>query len=163
MSINPSDYDQALICDNGHVATSMLRRAPQHQAPFCERCGAPNISTCPNCERPIRGYYFGGGITLGWDAPPYCVYCGKPYPWTVKAMEAAHEAVDDTEELTPDERERLKRSIEDVATDNPKTEASARRIRKMLDRLPGTAGEMIEKVATAVATEAAKRILLGGP
>lgn len=162
MSRNPTAYDQALICENGHVATSMLQRAPEHHAPFCAQCGRPNISECPGCGAPIRGYYFSGGIGGGYPRPGHCVRCGSPFPWQVAALEAARELADEIEELSPDERERLKQSLEEIASDSPKTELAAGRIRKTIQRLGGPTGRLLEKVAETVATEAAKAAMRGG-
>ena len=160
--MNPTDYDQALICANGHVATSMLRRAPAHFAPFCEQCGQPNLSECPGCSAPIRGYYFGGAIGGHYFRPAYCIQCGAAFPWQQQAMEAARELADEIEELSPEERTRLKRSLEEISTDSPRTELAAGRIKKVVERLGGPTGQLLQKVAETVATEAAKAAMRGG-
>jgi hypothetical protein len=160
---NPGAYDQALICENGHVATSMLRLAPEDDAAFCEHCGARNLKQCPNCERPIRGHYVGGAIGFPYVRPSFCIYCGKPFPWTEKTLSAAKELADEIEELSADDRERLKQNLEEIASDNPRTEVAAGRIRNTIARIGPATGRVLERLATEIATEAARKILLGGP
>lgn len=99
MPRNPTDYDQALICENGHVATSMLQRAPEHDAPFCDKCGAPTLRQCKHCENPIRGYYFSGAVGAPYRRPAYCIQCGKPFPWTEASLEVGRELLDELEGL----------------------------------------------------------------
>src|SRR6202035_1814042 len=48
-----SHYEQALVCENGHLITDALRLAPERAVPFCKKCGAPTLSTCPSCSAPI--------------------------------------------------------------------------------------------------------------
>jgi hypothetical protein len=159
-------YHVAQVCENGHATSGRVDDMPEHRASFCGNCGAATITACGNCGVPIRGRYESDSfVVLGakYTPPNYCHACGRPYPWTEKALQAGRDLADDTEGLTPEERERLKRSLEDVTSDNPNTEVAAGWIRKVAQRLGGSTGQLIEKVATTVATEAAKRIILGGP
>jgi hypothetical protein len=161
VSTNPKDYDQALVCENGHVATSMLRRAPLHNAPFCDQCGAPNISTCPSCDKPIRGAYFGGGMSLGWDPPAFCVFCGHAFPWTAAKLDAGKELIDELD-LTPDEQARYKQALDEISRDTPRTELAAGRLKGLLDKVKGPVGQALYKIAVDVASAEAPRIIIGG-
>ena len=163
MPINPTRYDEALICENGHVINSMHATMPEHSTRYCEVCGREGLSKCRNCEQPIRGYWHGGVIGMGYTKPAHCGMCGTPYPWTEQALEAGREILDDLEDLDPAERERLKRALDDVSREGPKTEAAAGRLRRFADKVSGPVGQALLKAAADVGTEAARKILLGGP
>ncbi|MFL6485360.1 MAG: DUF2321 domain-containing protein [Nitrososphaera sp.] len=49
-------YDVAQICENGHVANDSAKGKPEHNQKYCEICGKPTITKCPNCKTPIRGH-----------------------------------------------------------------------------------------------------------
>lgn len=68
--MNDSKYDVAQICINGHVVTSALERNPELGKKFCQKCGEPTISKCPNCGQSIQGLYFGGGMSFSPYVPP---------------------------------------------------------------------------------------------
>ena len=48
-------YDSALICKNGHLINDNLHQYPDENSAFCDKCGAPTISTCPHCNHEIKG------------------------------------------------------------------------------------------------------------
>jgi hypothetical protein len=93
--------------------------------------------------------------------PSYCYECGKPYPWTVEKLEAAKSLAEDFEEVSPEDRVKLKTAIEDVAAGGPKAEAGAARIKKMLGNASTAVGKALWKITVDVASEAAKKVLLG--
>ncbi len=79
-----SHYDVQQVCFNGHQITASYNASPQHRQDFCDNCGEQTIHECPNCSRPIRGYYdIAGVISVSkTKVPSHCFECGKPYPWT---------------------------------------------------------------------------------
>ncbi|MEP7082463.1 MAG: DUF2321 domain-containing protein [Chloroflexota bacterium] len=161
MPTNPSGYDTALICEAGHVATSLASYASD--APeYCPTCGRPVLAACPHCEAPIRGAYSGGFYTGGYDRPAYCIRCGGAFPWQAAAIRAAQEVADEITGLDPEERERLKEALEDISTDSPRTELGASRVRSVVERLKGPTGQLLYKAAETIATEGAKAIMRGG-
>jgi hypothetical protein len=83
-------YDVAQICHNDHMANSSTQKMPEFNQKFCETCGAPTITTCPNCNEPIRGSYWGGVIGVTYEAPRFCINCGEPFPWAKLKIEAAN-------------------------------------------------------------------------
>jgi len=114
-------YDTAQICTNGHVINSQSVYRPEHNKKFCDKCGAPTITNCQNCNSPIKGYYHVPpvGTTKYTDLPlpSFCPVCGEPYPWTEAKLKAAKELTDLLEDLSPEEREILKKSFDDIVLD----------------------------------------------
>ncbi len=91
------------------------------------------------------------------SAPSYCANCGKPYPWTAKAIQAALELAEEIEGLTDNDREILKQNAPNLFKDSPQTEVAATRFRKVLDKSAKVVGEAFRAVLVNVITEAAKK------
>jgi hypothetical protein len=47
-------YDVAQICLNGHVINDSVKKYPQHNKKFCDKCGVATINNCPNCNTEIQ-------------------------------------------------------------------------------------------------------------
>src|ERR1700679_4064379 len=77
-------WDTAQICRNGHAINECAESQPASNSKFCQRCGAPTITTCPKCQAKIRGYFHVPGVfsLSKYSVPPYCHGCGSGYPWT---------------------------------------------------------------------------------
>jgi hypothetical protein len=160
--VSEGRHTVAAICGHGHVATD----AVEHYQPgrFCADCGAELITACPNCRTPIRGdYHVPGVFALSTYTPPaYCFNCGKPFPWTAEKLSAANELADELDGMNADDREKLKAAISDVAAGGPRAEVGAARIKRLLGRASTGARQALWKISVDVASEAAKKILLGG-
>ncbi len=148
-------YRAAVVCENGHViAASGGERA---QDSHCERCGAPAVTACSECQEPIRG------LPIRASAPPrFCPNCGTPYVWTAARMQAIRDLAAEVEELSPEDRQVLTANINDVAADTPRTELAAIRVSKVLEKLSGPAAAL-HKLFVDVASETAAKIIKGGP
>ena len=136
-------------------------------APYCDQCGKPTITKCPCCETDIRGYYYiEGGLGGGTYRPPkFCFRCGEPFPWHAAKIEAAQELADDLyelHELSIDDHTKLKAAIGDLSSDTPRTELAIHRYRTILARLSNGAASVLKPIALEIATEAAKKLILGG-
>jgi hypothetical protein len=157
-------YATAAVCLRGHVATADAER---HGAvsKFCSKCGSEIITTCPSCAAPIHGHYVPPGISgvggLFKSLGSYCHQCGKPYPWTVEKLEAAKGLAEELENVTAEDREKLKVAIDDLAAGGPRAEAAAARIKRMLGKASTAVGQALWKISVEVASEAAKKILTG--
>jgi hypothetical protein len=151
---------------NGHVASADTETHPAASSKFCSVCGAEVITTCPGCNQPIRGYYIPPGVSavggLFKSLASYCYECGKPYPWTVEKLEAAKSLVDDLDDKSPEEREKLKTAFDDVVASGPRAEAGAARIKKILGKATIGVSKALYQIAVDVASEAVKKSLLGG-
>lgn len=156
-------YDVAQICLNGHVVNDSCREHPQHNQNYCDKCGEPTIFKCQNCQTDIRGYYHvpgivGGGVEL---APNFCHKCGKPYPWIDRKIQAIREMADELDELTGEEKEKLKNSLDDIVAETPKTEVASLRFKKILKKLRKDSYESIRSILVDIASEAVKKSPFG--
>jgi hypothetical protein len=167
-------YATAAVCVKGHVATADAETHRASVSKFCSKCGAEVIIACPNCSAPIRGYYIPPGVSgvggVFKSLANFCYECGKPYPWTIERLKAAKELADDLDEISDgglrrqpsaEEREKLKAAIEDIASGGPRAEVGAARLKKMLGKAGTVVGQALWKISVEVASEAAKKILLG--
>ena len=116
-------YDVAQICLNGHLITERANGSPQFRQNYCGICGEKTITSCVYCNAPIRGeYHVPGVVSIGFpfSVPKYCHECGKPYPWTKRALEASRELIQEVESLDEQEKEILAKSIEEIIRESPK-------------------------------------------
>src|SRR3546814_1709752 len=100
-------YKTACICLNGHLVAGDSRS--EDAAPKCPDCVATTISQCPDCSTDIRGTFdsdFGYYSTP--PVKPYCRQCGAPYSWTKSRIDGVMELADAIDELTDNERDRLR-------------------------------------------------------
>jgi len=70
--------------------------------------------------------------------------------------------VEDLEGLPEDDRRKLGQALTDIQTDGPRTEIGASRLRKLVTKGALTAGTGLYKLSLDVATEAAKKLIIGG-
>lgn len=162
--MSDSYYDLAQICDNGHVINSMAYGYPQSNQNFCDRCGAKTTTQCPECLTNIRGYYHVPGVftTGGYDAPSYCFNCRAAYPWTQSSLEAANKLADETESLTKEGKEQLKRSLSDLIREGPKTVIAETRFKKLMKKAGKDTYDAMRSILVDVVSEAVKKSVFGG-
>ena len=98
-------YRTAQVCKSGHVITSNIHNAA-HLSNFCPECRAETITSCPNCNTPIRGEYdVPGVISFSTYTPPkYCHHCGYPFPWTEEKINSISKLLDMQDQLTEEEK-----------------------------------------------------------
>jgi hypothetical protein len=157
-------HTTAAICSRGHVITTDVERFAGAVTKFCSKCGGEVTTNCKECGAPIHGHYVPpdapgvGGILR---TPAHCHECGKPYPWTTEKVSAAKDLADELEGLSADDRAKLKSALDDIATAGPKAEVGAARIKKVLGKATGAIGKALWKMSVDIASEAAKKVLLG--
>lgn len=78
----------ALVCERGHLITTLLEYSSNRPGGHCEKCGAPTMHECKSCGGRILGGYPG---FVGHDKTPpsNCTHCGKPFPWREEALAKA--------------------------------------------------------------------------
>ena len=69
--------------------------------------------------------------------------------------------MDGINEITDLQKQQLKADIREVTQDSPQSLLAATRLKKALATLTGAVGNAIGRIVTEVATEAAKKLLLG--
>lgn len=155
------EYDTAQICPNGHVTNNHVSGSPQRNQDYCERCGEQNLLACPDCNQQIRGTRHRVSISLDrFQVPAHCGSCGSPYPWTKKKIAAAIELA--SLELSEEDAEEFITSVNEIARDTPSAQVGATRIKGLLVKAGPAAAQVIRDIVVDVASEAAKKILLGG-
>lgn len=157
--MSDSYYDTAQICLNGHVVNASSTRLPQDNKAFCEKCGAATTTACPSCGSGIRGNYYGRRVFVPLSRPSFCPDCGKPYPWTDSALQAAKELAQELEGLTHEERKTLSKDLDDIVADTPRTQVAAVRLKKMLAKAGKVGAQAVRDILVDVASEAAKKII----
>ena len=154
-------YDTAQICLNGHVINEMSVASQQHNQKFCQKCGTATITACPSCRANIRGYYHIPGAfgCSELNSPKFCFNCGQPYPWTESQLQAAKELADEVENLTPEEKESLKLSIDDLVRNPAKEEVASLKFKKLVAKAGGITGDLFQKVLVNLLSETAKKFI----
>jgi hypothetical protein len=155
-------YRTAQICLNGHVITKSADLHPELCQRFCSICGAETISACKDCKSSIRGNYdVPRVISIGetYSLPRFCHSCGQGYPWTAARLRAASDLADELEGLSVDDRELLKKSLEDLVRDSPATELAAVRVKRTLLKAGKTGADAIRSIVVDILSEAAKKAL----
>lgn len=118
------------ICKDGHLIFS---RGFISGKEYCEICGAEMLDRCESCGNPIKTWETGGVVMVGnpkYDRPAYCRNCGSPYPWTLAAINAATEIIEEEEGLDDAQREKLISSIPDFIAETPRTQLAVTRFKK---------------------------------
>jgi len=147
------------------MVNDSAHRRPEHNQKHCSLCGAETIMACPLCNTPIRGdYHVEGVIVLSGPTPTpsFCHECGEPYPWTAEGLQAARQLVQELEGLKGSEKEALSKSLDDIVRDTPRTALAVLQVKKFLGRAKGPATLALREVLLQLATEAAKKGLMGG-
>jgi hypothetical protein len=153
-------YDVAQICTNGHVTNSATNQRPQHSQKYCEQCGEGTITKCPGCQAEIRGEYHSSVVSdAAFPAPPFCIQCGHPFPWTKGRLDAARELAMELDGLLPEEREQLASSLDDLVRDTPRTPVAATRFKKLVSKAGAGAAGAFKDILVSVAVEAAKKTI----
>ncbi len=155
-------YDIAQVCLSGHLINDRAKSSPQHNQAFCGKCGKATIMARPKCNVQLRRYYHVPRVvSLGSSdfTQSFCPACGAPYPWTTEKLEGARAYADEAEGLSPDEREILKKSFDDLIVDSPKTQLAAVRFRKPLLKVGQQVGGALRELLIGIVSGAAKKAL----
>ena len=155
-------YDVAQICLNGHVINDSVKKYPQHNKKFCDKCGAATIINCPNCNAEIQGKYHVEGVIVGFShytAPAFCPDCGEPYPWTEAKIQAAYDLAQELENISDDDKKILIQSINDIVKDTPRTTLAATRFKKILSKTSKPIVNAFRDILVDIVSETVKKLL----
>ncbi len=149
------------VCRSGHPITDSADSHPEHREAFCSKCGSATTMTCEKCQTTIRGDYYVRGVYVRatWNPPRHCHHCGSPYPWTESKLRASAELIDELDELSETEREKLKASVEDLVRDSPSAEVAALRVKKAFLKLGKLGSESLRALLVDVLSEAGKKMM----
>ena len=157
-----SEHYTAQICLNGHIITDIYEKHAD-STPYCTKCGAGTITKCPECGTEIRGDVRNSSIITfrTIPLPKYCHQCGKPYPWTQGAFEAAIQLAAEDDGITEDDIALLEESLPDIAEETPKTKLASVRVKKILAKAGKTVGDAMRDIVVDIASETAKKAIFG--
>ena len=119
---------------------------------------------CPECNSPIKGYYNVPGVIGGfnYDRPKFCDSCGKPYPWPARQPASAKELVDFTDNLTKEEKEDLKKSIDNLIKDNANTTVAQVKFKKYVGKAGTEVAKGMRDILVDIVSETVKKTIWGG-
>ncbi len=154
--------DTAQICLNGHVINDYSKGSPELNQKFCDRCGAATITQCPSCKNGIPGNWHIPNVGhLPYELPAFCKDCGTGYPWKEAKRQAAVDLIKELEGLDDDERKALTGTLDDLIKESPQTTVAATRFQRLASKLSKEGKTMLRDLVVDIASEAAKKILLG--
>lgn len=155
------EYETAQVCLNGHVVTAYYESSPEARKKHCVRCGQSTIYECNECKAPIHGWYIQPNVSYlcPFDPPDFCHECGKPYPWTKAKIEAANEFVDDLDELSKDDKDKFKKSIDEIIKNSPRGNMAVNKIAKLIRKLDPVNNSGARKLLDDISGEALKKYI----
>jgi hypothetical protein len=128
---------------------------------FCTECGTRTITACPSCGAPIQGFYW-GAATASYYVPKRCHQCGAPFSWTEAKKSAALELFAEELETEKEQKEELSRDLDASATDQPRTEVAALKVKRWIARAGKETAGIRRDLAVDLASETAKKIIRPG-
>lgn len=160
MSKYDSEYKLA-ICSNGHEYSAYVE-LDETVNKFCTVCGEKLITQCPHCDAFIPGYRGYKGIISVWRGPheAYCESCGKPMPWTERALSAANELIA-LSGLSDPEKHDLVVSVQDLVTDSPRSSVAVTRLKLFSGKIGSAVMNGLRDVLIDVLSEATKKAIWG--
>ena len=91
--------------------------------------------------------------------PIFCPDCSKPYPWTEEKLKAAQELADEVENLSPEERDLLKKSIDDIVRETPHATVAVSRFKRLVAKAGPVAADMYREILLPLLSEAVKKAI----
>jgi hypothetical protein len=154
-------YRVGQVCLSGHAITDAADAHPERQERRCSRCGAETILKCPKCAANIRGDYHVDGVFGGgeWTPPRFCHECGQAYQWTQAKISTTNELIDELDELSDEDKVRLKSSVDELVRDAPSAEIAALRVKKAFLRLGKLSGDSLRQLLVDILSETAKKMM----
>ncbi|KAA2282170.1 DUF2321 domain-containing protein [Candidatus Nitrosocosmicus agrestis] len=159
--IGENTYYHAIICLNGHIISDSIESFETKMG-FCKDCGKPTINKCQNCKNPIHGdMYIPNFVNaIQMESPSFCYGCGNPYPWTKSKINALEELIDFEEKLSETNKEDLKKNINDIINETPRTKIATIKFKHLLTKMGKETGIMAKNLAVEMASETAKKYFL---
>ena len=152
-------YDVMQVCLNGHKTSEYAETMPQFSKPHCPTCGERTIKACPDCQAPIHGHYHSPGVISISDTPVpnNCYSCGTAYPWRQAAIANAIEVLE--MDLTGQDALDAPELIRAIASETPRSEIAALKLKRILPKLGKATYDVAIKVISDLASETAKKTL----
>jgi hypothetical protein len=163
LKIGDDVYHIAQICINGHVINAYLNSLEDNKGEFCQHCGKRTIINCEKCNNPIIGWKYNPHVNMlvPFSAPNFCLFCGKPYPWTKSKIKALKELIDFENKLDQDEKKILKKNINDIINESPRTKVASIKFKQGLSKIGKETAKAVRDIIVDIASTTAKKIILG--
>lgn len=151
-------YSHAMVCANGHLITADVQKNADLRATFCSKCGARALEAC-ECGETIRGTYTTRIAEFPYSRSSYCHACGRPYPWTAAALQAAQELAN--REMQQTDAAEFADVIQNLVKETPRTPLAVERFKALLEKTKPWVRELFQKVLTeALAEGIAKKLFM---
>jgi hypothetical protein len=96
-----------------------------------------------------------------YTAPSFCYKCGEPFPWTIAALKAAEELSDELDGLNDDERESLKKSLNELVRETPSTRVAETRFKRIMKKVGKDGYESMQSILTDIVSETVRKTIFG--
>jgi hypothetical protein len=146
--------EPAQICLNGHPINFHFRSQPQTSKSFCPNCGERTITECPSCQKDIPGE-----DTVVY---PYCKYCGKPYPWAEKRIQAAKQLIRE-QGLAEEEEVEVTESIDALVQRSADAPLAEQRLKGFMRKVAPQVADSLKAILVDVLSESIKKTIWGTP
>jgi hypothetical protein len=83
----------------------------------------------------------------------YCYACGNPLPWTRAEIDALEEFINFEDNLSKDEKEKLKKSIDDIITETPRSQFASMLFNLALDKMGKETSKGMKDLLFKIATD----------
>ena len=150
-------YDIAQICLNGHIVNQRVSGNPAKNENYRPRCGDRTFTACPKCNVPIKGAAYRTGVFS--ELQYYCGSCGKAYPWTELALQAATELVSQQVDFTDEDKEKLIQDIQDVVQKKSRTPVAVENIKKFVLKAGPQFGDALKEIFVNIVSETLNKAL----
>lgn len=171
LNAKDSWYDVAQVCLNGHMVNDATKAVPKNNNKFCGQCGAPTITQCPKCNSDLRGYYhdesdltlLGMSTSVPGQLTSFCIECGAPFPWTESKLQAARDLVQELDELKPEDKDILTKSLDELVSDTPRTQLAATRFKRIASKAGIEGAGALKSILVDIISETAKNMIWPTP
>ena len=139
--------------DHGQEAALL----PEHRRKLC-----PSAGGAWSHRHGEHGDHHEEGILFYPPYAPdaYCYKCGKPYPWTEKAINSTAACIYEDETLSQELAEKLVESLPDITAETPATNLAVLRYGKVLRSVGKLTADSIRQFVIEFGCELAKQSLL---
>ncbi len=121
---------------------------------FCAECGAKTMGKCHGC-----GVFIQYNDSKVHYVPNYCTECGEPFPWVSSALQELGRVTDEANELTPGEKDALKRAYPELTKNTAKTRGAVETLKAYFSRFSPPAMAIVRTVLVNVMTDEGKQSL----
>lgn len=153
-------YDVAQICPHGHVVNDSVKSFSDRSHQVCEKCGEKAISSCPICNRPIRGHFYTSETFVGseYRPPSFCYHCNSLFPWAQEKMDSA-EKIFCEHPVIRLSRHDFFEMVDDLVRDTHHSRIAMIRFKTFLEKLDSASSQNVRELLYDVVTENARKYL----